>query len=100
MRDPHDLAEAQAQQEARELEEKLAREQEVNDLKNVMSDKSGRRFVWSLLEKTGLYRSSMTGNSQTFFLEGQRNIGLMLIAQINEHCLDEYALMLAENRRA
>lgn len=97
-RNPLDIRGNDQEQEAADLEQRLAREREVNDLKSVMATPNGRRFVWRLLEKTGLYKSSMTGNSQTFFLEGQRNIGLYLLAQINDHCLEEYVLMLGENR--
>ena len=97
-RNPLDTRANEEAQEAAELEQKLARDREVSDLRALMSTPAGRRFMWRLLEKTGLYKSSMTGNSQTFFLEGQRNIGLFLLAQVNDHCLDEYVLMLSENR--
>ena len=52
--------------------------------------------MWRLLERTGVFRTSFTGNSETFFREGQRNVGLMLMAQIHEVCPDQYALMLKE----
>lgn len=100
MRDPLNTRAAEEAQEAADLEQRLAREREVADLRVLMGTAAGRRFMWRLLEKTGLYKSSMTGNSQTFFLEGQRNIGLYLLAQVNEHCLDEYVLMMSENRSA
>lgn len=100
MRNPLDTRGNEIEQEQAELEQRLAREREINDLKGVMANANGRRFLWRLLEKTGLYKSSMTGNSQTFFLEGQRNIGLYLLAQVTEHCLEEYVLMLNENRSA
>jgi len=64
----------------------------------LMGNKRGRRIMWRLLEKTGVYRCSFTGNSTTFFNEGQRNVGLMLTAQIHEHAPDAYALMLKERR--
>ena len=97
-RNPFDTRGNELEQEAAELDAQLAREREINDLKCVMASANGRRFMWRLLEKAGIYKSSMTGNSQTFFLEGQRNIGLYLLAQINEHCLDEYVVMLSESR--
>ena len=97
---PLDIRASEQAQEDAELERRLAYDREVADVRQLMSAASGRRFMWRLLEKSGLYKSSMTGNSQTFFLEGQRNIGLFLMAQINDHCLDEYVLMLNENRTA
>lgn len=77
---------------------KLETDAEIKDVKAIMATGEGRRFMWRLLEKTGLYKTSFTGNSTTFFNEGQRNIGLWLISQVNEHCLDEYAQMVEENR--
>lgn len=100
MRNPLDTRATERENQEAELEERMAREREVADLRNLMSTPSGRRFMWRLLDKAGIFKSSMTGNSQTFFLEGQRNIGLFLMAQVNEHCLDEYVLMLTENRTA
>ena len=51
-----------------------------------------------LLERTGVFRSSFTGNSETFFLEGQRNVGLMLMAQIHDACPEKYTAMLEEQK--
>lgn len=70
----------------------------VEDFQWLMKDKRGRRIVWSLLERTGVFRSSFTGNSETFFREGQRNVGLFLMAQIHEACPEQYAVMLQEQK--
>lgn len=71
---------------------------EADDIKWLMSHKQGRRIVWGLLEKTGLYRSSFTGNSETFFREGARNVGLQYMALIHEHAAEKYNLMVTEQR--
>ena len=65
-------------------------------MKFQMSTPAGRRFMWRLLEKTGMYRTSFTGNSTTFFNEGQRNIGLMMNALILQACPEQYLAMLNE----
>ncbi len=70
----------------------------AEDFQWLMKDKRGRRFIWSLLERTGVFRSSFTGNSETFFREGQRNVGLLLMAQIHEACPEQYAVMLQEQK--
>lgn len=94
--DPLDLrGQERAKAEADERA-KLSVDQEKTDLVWLMGSKRGRRIVWRLLERTGVYRSSFTGNSETFFREGQRNVGLWLMAQIHEVCPDQYALMLKE----
>lgn len=96
--DPYDVNAQERAKADREGKQRLTSEQEVADLKWLMSDKRGRRIVWGLLEKTGLYRSSFTGNSATFFREGERNIGLQYIAAIHEHCPDKYSLMVTEQK--
>ena len=64
----------------------------------LMSQPRGRRFIWRLLERTGLHRSSFTGNSTTFFNEGQRNVGLLIQAELLEHCATDYVTMLLEQK--
>lgn len=78
--------------------EKLSREKELNDLRFLLSTDQGRRFVWRYLEICGVYKSSFTGSSETFFLEGQRNIGLKLIADIMDADPEAYIKMQKQNR--
>ena len=72
---------------------------EAEDLKWIMENRRGRRFVWRLLSKAGIYRSSFTGNSTTFFQEGMRNIGLMIVHDIHEVCPDQYSVMVKEAKK-
>lgn len=69
------------------------------DLERVMSEKWGRRFVYRELARTGLYRTSYVAGdpSGMAFNEGQRNVGLMLVADIHAACPEQYSRMLAEN---
>jgi hypothetical protein len=61
----------------------------------LMSSRRGRRIVWGILEECGVYRTSFTGNSETFFREGKRSIGLWAldIATANP---EAYMAMLVE----
>lgn len=95
---PFDLG---AEQEARAEEAArvdLLRQQEAEDFKWLMADRRGRRIIFRWLERSGVFRSSYTGGAETFFREGQRNVGLMLLAQVNEHAPQLYATMLKEQR--
>lgn len=91
---PQDVADPEAELETQRLQEQTRREQEVNDLKWLMAHKQGRRIMWRLLEFAGVYRTSFTGNSETFFREGQRNVGLKFLAEVQENSPDEYLKML------
>ena len=42
------------------------REEETNDLRAVLSSASGRRFVWRLLERSGVFRSSFNAVSDSY----------------------------------
>jgi hypothetical protein len=97
--DPMDLRGQDRQREDVEQARKLERDQEKSDFAWLMSDKRGRRFMWRMLDVTGVYRTSFTGNSTTFFNEGQRNVGLKLIANIHEFAPDSYPTMLEEHRK-
>ena len=98
-RDPTDLRGQERHREDVEQARKVERDQEKADFAWLMSDKRGRRFIWRMLETTGVYRSSFTGNSETFFREGSRNVGLKLISDIHEFAPDAYPMMLEEQRK-
>lgn len=96
--DPFDLREQEQRQEKLadlSQAEKLA---EADDLKWVMSNKRGRRFVARLLDRAGVWRSSFSTNALSMaFSEGQRNEGLRLLADITTRCPDRYQEMLQES---
>ena len=77
---------------------KLTLQTEQEDFKWLMGNKRGRRIVWRLLEHTGVYRRSFTGNSETFFREGMRNVGLALLDQVHTITPDQFAVMLKEQK--
>lgn len=96
--EPIDLQALERARALNEEEQKLDRLLEIDDFKFVMEDKRGRRFLWRLLAQCGVFRSSYTGNNETFFREGQRNIGLAYMALIHEACPEKYSLMLKEQK--
>lgn len=77
---------------------KRTRERELNDVRMVLSTLQGRRFVWRYLSECGVFRTSFTGNSQTFFNEGERNIGLKILADVNEAAPEAYLTMMNESK--
>jgi hypothetical protein len=73
------------------------RRQQLEDVRWILSTKSGRRFFWRYIGDCGVFRSSFTGSSDTFFKEGMRIVGLNLLSDINDADPKAYALMMSEN---
>ena len=87
------------EQEKRLEAEKLEREVFLNDVRHVLSSVQGRRFVWRILDMAGVYRSSFTGNSTTFFNEGARNIGLRVLSDVMDAKPEAFLLMQQEDKK-
>lgn len=83
----------------KDLEGRMARRQELGDIASILTTEEGRRFYWRVMVRCGLFKSSFTGNNTTFFNEGERNIGLMLIADLNEAAPQAYLQMLQESMK-
>ena len=77
--------------------DKNIRDIELEDLRLLLSKQWGRRLVWRLLDQTGMYRTSFTGISTTFFNECQRNIGLWLVDEVISADKKMYMSMIEEN---
>lgn len=64
-------------------ERELRRLEDETDLKWLLDHPRGRRFMRRHLERTGVFRTSFSGDAlSTAFREGERNIGLMLLHSI------------------
>jgi hypothetical protein len=71
----------------------------AKDLQWLVSQRRGRRIVWRLLERAGVFRSSFsTDAGVTAFNEGRRYNGNELLVQLVTHSPEQYALMLKEQR--
>jgi hypothetical protein len=60
------------------------RKRRVSDLKKILADVEGRRWIYGLLERCYVFHSVMTGNSYTYFNEGMRNVGLMIMDELSQ----------------
>jgi hypothetical protein len=79
--------------------QKREHREQANDLLAVMGTPAGRRFVYRILEKSHMFQTSFTGNSQTFFREGERNIGLFLFNELMVECPELYVTAQNEHRK-
>jgi hypothetical protein len=86
----------------RQKKRRLRAERADADLLWLMNQREGRRFVARLLQSCHLYESSFTGpgssRSATFFREGERNVGLRVLADITRLCPDLHARMLGDSQ--
>lgn len=70
-----------------------------NALKAMMGHRETRLWIFDLLEFCNLYRSSFATSGLVMAQnEGQRNVGLRLLADIMRVAPEQYVLMLTENK--
>lgn len=96
--DPTDIRGQERKQADAELRNRLAKDTEESDFKWLMGSKRGRRIVWRLLDRAGVFRSSWNTNSMTMaFVEGTKNEGYRTLAMIHSLCPELYSAMVKEN---
>ena len=76
------------------------RDRDTAALRAVMATREGRRTMWRIFEATGFHSISFTGNSETYFREGKRSVGLSLHTEMMDLCPEAYWLMVNENRKS
>ena len=60
------------------------RDRDIDALNHVLSTELGRWFFCRLLDRTDILRQSFTGNSETFFNEGKRKVGLAYMNMLGQ----------------
>jgi hypothetical protein len=68
-----------------ERREKDLRKQELNDIRTVLSNASGRRLVWRLLSKCNSFNSVFSkDHSHMSYLAGRQDFGHFIMSEITE----------------
>jgi hypothetical protein len=81
----------------RRRDAKLHEHEEGEALTVFMGNHIGRRYMYRLLEQCHMFASSYSSNPiRMSFLEGERNIGLRIVADIMAYCPRRYAEMMQE----
>ncbi len=79
--------------------EEMARKQQRDDMKWLLADPRGlriwERYIWGECHQ---FATSFTGSRSTDFLEGERNIGLKMLADLNEAAPEAYAAILQQRK--
>lgn len=95
--DPTDTDGQQRNQAQADLRKKLIRDTEESDFKWLMGSKRGRRIVWRLLDRAGVFRLSFNTNAMAMsFAEGAKNEGLRILGQVHTLCPELYPTMVKE----
>ncbi|ENW78219.1 hypothetical protein F909_03905 [Acinetobacter sp. ANC 3929] len=71
----------------------LQREQEVKDIESILATDFGKRFLMRLIERAKLYEPTYANGAQPTdfaFLEGRREFGLFLLAEITTVSTDAW----------
>lgn len=99
MRDPTDLLQLERDADLETQQAHEIRRKEIEDLKWVMAHAQGRRFVWRLLDRAGVYRSSFNHSGSVMaHNEGRRDMGLFVLAEMNEAAPESFLKLLRENQ--
>lgn len=86
------------QQAARQAEERLAVQQRRDDLRTVLSTESGRRFIWGVIQRCGVFQGSATLEPMGIsFSEGRRSVGLFLLGDAMAFHPELFLTMQKEN---
>lgn len=95
--DPTDIDEQDRAKAEQAEAVRVTRDTESADFRWLMGSRRGRRIVWRMLERAGVFRSSFSANSMGMaFAEGCKNEGLRILNQIHTLCPDQYSVMTKE----
>lgn len=72
-------------------------ERQVIELGNILNSYPMRKYIWDKIAACGVFDSSFTGEAETtFFREGKRAIGLLMLTEILTHYPKQFTLMQSE----
>lgn len=73
------------------------RRKDLNDIKLLMDTAHGRRVVWRILESGRVFASTFSVEALNMaFMEGQRNTGLSILADVMEVAPKKFQVMMLE----
>jgi len=76
---------------------RLAARDDADAIKKIMSDSFGRAWMWRKLEAARIFDDPFTGDPLVeAYNKGNRNFGMILLADIMKHCPEQYLLMTRE----
>lgn len=70
----------------------------IHNYREAWRIKAARTVVYDILSSCGIYNSAFTGNSQTYYLEGKKDVGLFILERIQDMDPTAYPKLLLENQ--
>lgn len=77
---------------------RFERESELNDLRWVLSDPRGRRFVWRLMSFCKVFESIWHPSAVIHYNSGQQDVGHMIMADVVEANDESLITMMRESK--
>lgn len=74
--------------------------QRKDDIKFMLEYPQTRRVLFGLIEATGTFSTSFTGNSGSYFNDGRKSVGLELFHEIMAQAPDKFTEMWTEHHAA
>lgn len=92
------MSEEQESQEARNERVRKQDQEYLNALREVIETHAGRKVLWRLLSRAGVFRGTYTQDSgQAAFNEGRRNEGLSLLLDLEKADKGALLRLIREN---
>lgn len=78
--------------------EKDLRRQQMNDLRTVLSNASGRRFMWRVLERCQTFSSVFSKEPTTMaYMSGQQDLGHFIISEVTQADENLFIKLMKDN---
>jgi hypothetical protein len=82
-------------------QKRLKAEQDAADIRWLMSQPQGLRFITRVLEETAVHRTSFHNSGQVMALnEGRKMVGYWLVGELTEHAPEPYFNLLRSYARS
>ena len=78
--------------------QRRAHQKEINDVRMILKTPEGRRYIWRLWSKCGIFRNPFHPNSNQHSLNsGRMSIGQEILADVNEANVSAFAQIQQEH---
>jgi hypothetical protein len=87
---------SEADKEAARLRAERIESAQLKDLRELMDSPAFRRYLKRYLSICSVFKTTFTGNSETFFKEGQRPVGTTMFGELMQACPQRFHELMAE----